>query len=158
MPKNDPEEPARDLFEDLGQDFAALIRRLNAENVKGRGELAENLRVQIEESRQATREGREELAKALRAEIEESRNANSKGREELAKALRAEVEESRKANSKGREELAKALRTEIGQARTGAVEDSKAALSALLPGLLWKLLGGVAAMLAVAEFLGSVAS
>ena len=109
MPSNDAEEAALDIFKDLGQDFAALIGRLNAENVKGRAELAEN--------------------------------------------LRAEIEESRTTNSRGREKLAEDLRTEIGAARAAAVEESKAALKALVPGLLWKLLSGIAAMLAVLGYL-----
>ena len=71
MPNNDPEETSPDIFKDIGQDFAALIRRLNDENVKGRAELAESLRAEIEQSRRANSEGREELAKALRGEVEE---------------------------------------------------------------------------------------
>ena len=131
MPHDDTEEAARDIFKDAGQDFAALIRRLNDENVRGRAGLAESLRTEIEQSRQA----------------------NTEGSEELAKALRAEIGQSRQANSQGREKLAKALRTEIEQVRAAAGDESKAALKALLPSLLWKLLGGVAAMLAVFQYL-----
>ena len=60
---------------DWARTSAALLGRLNAENVKGRGDLAAELRAEIEQSRAANVEGREKLAADLRTEIEQSRTA-----------------------------------------------------------------------------------
>lgn len=42
MPPKDAAEAAADIFAGIGQDFEKLIQRLNAENVRGREDLAEN--------------------------------------------------------------------------------------------------------------------
>lgn len=87
----DAEQRAEDIFRGLGQDFAALLGRLNAENIKGRGELAADLRAEIEQSRVANVEGREKLATDLRVEIEQSRTAEANDRKALRKSLKATV-------------------------------------------------------------------